>query len=102
MQGHPLLDPLRITSGTWAIATGLGRAHEPGRTYRIAAPPGNPRKEIIMGIDDKANYTVIHHIGTATSAAGKLTGEDDLKREGQGEGTQDKFRKAGAGVGPAR
>jgi uncharacterized protein YjbJ (UPF0337 family) len=54
-----------------------------------------------MGIDDKANYTVIHHIGTAASAAGRLTGEDDLKREGQGERTQDKFREAGERVGEA-
>lgn len=51
-----------------------------------------------MGIDDKANYTVIHHISTATSGAGRLTGNDDLEREGQGGQSQDKFQEAGERV----
>jgi hypothetical protein len=51
-----------------------------------------------MGIDDKANYTVIHHIDTATSGPGRLTGSDDLEREGQGRQSRDKFQAAGERV----
>jgi uncharacterized protein YjbJ (UPF0337 family) len=46
-----------------------------------------------MGIDDKPNLTVIHHIG-----AGKMTGNADLEREGQREQAQAKLQEAGERV----
>jgi uncharacterized protein YjbJ (UPF0337 family) len=36
-------------------------------------------------MNDKANYTVIHHLGAAKEGAGKFTGNDELKREGQND-----------------
>ncbi len=46
-----------------------------------------------MGIDDKANLTVIHHIGAAKEGTGKMTGDEDLKREGRHE--QARLQEAG-------
>ncbi len=51
-----------------------------------------------MGIDDKANLTVIHHIGAAKEGAGSLTGNQDLKREGQHEQAHAKLQEAGERV----
>ncbi len=51
-----------------------------------------------MAIDDKVNYTVINHLGTAKEGAGKLTGTDDLKREGQQDRAQAKLQEAGEKV----
>jgi len=48
-----------------------------------------------MGIDDKVNNTVIHHIGAAKEGAGSLTGNQDLKREGQREQARAKLQEAG-------
>lgn len=48
-----------------------------------------------MAIDDKVNYTVINHLGTAQERAGKLTGTDDLKRKGQQDRPQAKLQEAG-------
>ncbi len=48
-----------------------------------------------MGIDDKADLTVIHHIGAAKEGAGNVTGNQDLKREGQYEQAQAKLQDAG-------
>jgi uncharacterized protein YjbJ (UPF0337 family) len=36
-----------------------------------------------MGIDDKANNAVTNHLGAAKEGAGKLTGNEQLEREGQ-------------------
>ncbi|MGY3319475.1 CsbD family protein [Arthrobacter sp. H-02-3] len=47
-----------------------------------------------MGTDDKANNTVIHHIGAAKEGAGRLTGNEDLKREGQQEQARAKLQEA--------
>ncbi|CAH0219646.1 MULTISPECIES: CsbD family protein [unclassified Arthrobacter] len=38
-----------------------------------------------MGIDGKAKLTVIHHIGAAKEGTGTMTGNEDLKRDGQHE-----------------
>jgi len=35
-----------------------------------------------MGFDDKANLTVIHHIGAGKDGAGMMTGNGDLERGG--------------------
>ena len=51
-----------------------------------------------MGIDDKVNNTVIHHIGAAKEGAGRMTGNEDLKREGQHEQAQAKLQEAGERV----
>lgn len=51
-----------------------------------------------MGIDDKANYTVIHRIGAAREAAGRLTGSQELKREGRNEQAQARLLEAGERV----
>lgn len=48
-----------------------------------------------MGIDDKVNYTVIHHIGAAKEGVGSMTGDQGLKREGQHEQAQAKLQEAG-------
>lgn len=54
-----------------------------------------------MGIDDKANLTVIHHIGAAKEGKGKMTGNEDLQREGQREQAQAKLQEAGEQVNDA-
>jgi uncharacterized protein YjbJ (UPF0337 family) len=54
-----------------------------------------------MGIDDKANLTVIHHIGAAKEGTGKKTGNEDLQREGQREQAQAKLQEAGEQVNDA-
>ncbi|MGO4805908.1 CsbD family protein [Arthrobacter sp. 2MCAF15] len=51
-----------------------------------------------MGTDDKANLTVIHHIGAAKEGAGRMTGNQDLRREGQHEQAQAKLQEAGERV----
>jgi uncharacterized protein YjbJ (UPF0337 family) len=51
-----------------------------------------------MGIDDKANLTVIHHIGAAKEGTGKMTGNADLRREGQHDRAQAKLQEAGERV----
>jgi uncharacterized protein YjbJ (UPF0337 family) len=51
-----------------------------------------------MGIDDRANLTVIHHIGAAKEGTGKMTGNEDLKREGQHEQAQAQLQEAGGRV----
>lgn len=51
-----------------------------------------------MGIDDKANLTVIHHIGATKEGTGKMTGDEDLKREGRHEQAQAKLQEAGEQV----
>jgi uncharacterized protein YjbJ (UPF0337 family) len=51
-----------------------------------------------MGIDDKVNNTVIHHVGAAKEGAGSMTGNQDLKREGQHEQAQAKLQEAGERV----
>ena len=48
-----------------------------------------------MGIGDKANLIVIHHIGAAKEGTGRMTGDEDLKREGQHEQAQAKLQEAG-------
>ncbi|CAH0297355.1 CsbD family protein [Microbacterium sp. Bi128] len=48
-----------------------------------------------MGIDDKVNYTVIHHIGAAKEGVGSMTGDQGLKREGQHEQAQAILQEAG-------
>ena len=50
-----------------------------------------------MALDDKANYTVINHLGAAQEAAGRLTGNDELKREGQQDQAQAKLQEAANG-----
>ena len=51
-----------------------------------------------MGIDGKANLTVIHHIGAAKEGTGKMTGNEDLKREGQHEQARASLDEAGETV----
>lgn len=51
-----------------------------------------------MGIDDKVNNTVINHLGAAKEGAGKVTGNDELKREGQRDQAQAKLQEAGEKV----
>lgn len=41
----------------------------------------NRRKGKIMAMNDKANYTVIHHLGAAKEGSGKFTGNNELKQE---------------------
>ena len=48
-----------------------------------------------MGIGDKANLTVIHHIGAAKEGTGRMTGDEDLKREGRHEQAPAKLQEAG-------
>ena len=47
-----------------------------------------------MGIDGKAKLTVIHHIGAATEGTGTVTGNEDLKRDGQHEQARPKLSEA--------
>lgn len=47
-----------------------------------------------MAMNDKANYTVIHHLGAAKEGAGKFTGTDELKREGQNDQAQARLQEA--------
>ena len=47
-----------------------------------------------MAMNDKANYTVIHHLGAAKEGAGKFTGDDELKREGQNDRAKAKLQEA--------
>ena len=54
-----------------------------------------------MGIGDKANLTVIHHIGAAKEGTGNMTGNEDLQREGQREQAQAKPQEAGEQVNDA-
>jgi uncharacterized protein YjbJ (UPF0337 family) len=51
-----------------------------------------------MAMDDKVNNTVTNHIGAAKEGAGKLTGNDGLKREGQQDQAQAKLQAAGEKV----
>lgn len=51
-----------------------------------------------MAMDDKVNNSVINHLGTAKEGAGKLTGNDELKREGQQDQAQAKLQDAGEKV----
>jgi uncharacterized protein YjbJ (UPF0337 family) len=51
-----------------------------------------------MALDDKANNTVINHLGAAKEGAGRLTGNDELKREGQQDQAQAKLKEAGEKV----
>ena len=51
-----------------------------------------------MGIDDKVNNTVINHLGAAKEGAGKLTGNEELEREGQHDQAQAKLQEAGEKV----
>jgi hypothetical protein len=57
----------------------------------------------IMGFDDKANLTVIHHIGAGADRAGKMMGNADHER-GRHVQTQAKQQAAGGrgdgGAGP--
>ena len=51
-----------------------------------------------MGIDGKANLTVIHHIGAAKEGkegTGKMTGDEDLKRDARHEQAQARPQEAG-------
>lgn len=48
-----------------------------------------------MGLDDKANPTVIHHIGPAKTGTGQMTGDEDLSRGGQHEQAQATPQEAG-------
>lgn len=48
-----------------------------------------------MGIDDKINNAATEHVGAAKEAAGNVTGNDELKREGQGDQAQAKVQDAG-------
>ncbi len=48
-----------------------------------------------MGIDDKANLTVIHHIGAAKEGIGNVAGDEDLKREGQHQQAQARLQESG-------
>jgi uncharacterized protein YjbJ (UPF0337 family) len=47
-----------------------------------------------MGIDDKANLTVIHHIGPAKTGTGQMAGDEDPTRGGQHEQAQAKLQEA--------
>ena len=47
-----------------------------------------------MAMHDKANYTVIHHLGAAKEGAGKFTGNDELKREGQNDQARARVQEA--------
>ena len=51
-----------------------------------------------MAMDDKVNNTVINHLGAAKEGAGRLTGNDELKREGQHDQVQAKLQEAGEKV----
>ena len=51
-----------------------------------------------MGLDDKVNTTVINHLGAAKEGAGRVTGNEDLKREGQRDQAQAKVQEAGEKV----
>ncbi|MFE4228053.1 CsbD family protein [Arthrobacter sp. NPDC056886] len=51
-----------------------------------------------MGIDDKAHLTVIHHIGAAKEGTGKVTGDEDLQREGRHEQAQAELLETGEGI----
>lgn len=51
-----------------------------------------------MAMDDKVNNSVINHLGAAKEGTGKLTGNDELKREGQQDQAQAKLQDAGEKV----
>ncbi|BCW68553.1 hypothetical protein NicSoilB4_33160 [Arthrobacter sp. NicSoilB4] len=44
---------------------------------------------------DKVNCTVINHLGAAKEGTGRLTGNEDLKREGQHDQAKAKLQEAG-------
>ncbi|MDN3935325.1 CsbD family protein [Arthrobacter sp. 1P04PC] len=48
-----------------------------------------------MGIDDKANNAVTNHLGAAKEGAGKLTGNEQLEREGQQDQAKAQLQDAG-------
>ncbi|MFC8410117.1 CsbD family protein [Arthrobacter sp. NPDC057259] len=48
-----------------------------------------------MGIDDKANIAVTNHPGAAKEGAGKLTGNEQLEREGQQDQAKAQLQDAG-------
>lgn len=51
-----------------------------------------------MGIDDRVNNTVINHLGAAKEGAGKMTGNEELEREGRHDQAQAKLQEAGEKV----
>ena len=51
-----------------------------------------------MAMDGKVNNTVINHLGAAKEGAGRLAGNDGLKREGQHDQAQAKLQDAGEKV----
>ncbi|KUM33548.1 CsbD family protein [Arthrobacter sp. EPSL27] len=51
-----------------------------------------------MGLENKGNPTVINHLGAAKEAAGKVTGNEDLERQGQRDQAQAKVQEAGEKV----
>jgi len=51
-----------------------------------------------MGIDDKVNNTVNNHLGAAKEGAGKLTGNEELEREGQQDQAKAELQEAGEKV----
>lgn len=48
-----------------------------------------------MGINDKINNAATEHLGSAKEGAGKLTGNEDLEREGQQDQAKAKVADAG-------
>lgn len=48
-----------------------------------------------MGIDDKVEHAKDQGVGKAKSAAGKATGDEDLRAEGEAQDTKGKLKDAG-------
>ncbi|MFF2345625.1 CsbD family protein [Pseudarthrobacter sp. NPDC058119] len=51
-----------------------------------------------MGLDDKLNNAATNHLGAAKEGVGKLTGNEELEREGQRDQAQAKLQEAGGKV----
>jgi len=51
-----------------------------------------------MGIDNRLTNAATNHLGAAKEGVGKLTGDRDLEREGQGDQAQAKIQDAGEKV----
>lgn len=48
-----------------------------------------------MGIDDKFDNAKDENVGKAKAAAGKATGDDDLRAEGEAQETKGNLKSAG-------
>lgn len=51
-----------------------------------------------MGIDNRLTNAATNHLGAAKEGVGKLTGDRDLEREGQGDQAHAKIQDAGEKV----